>query len=527
MAQDNTTIDLTGKKMPLPGQPVYGPIIKAPVKDTASPLSINSGTSFDQIRKFFPTLTDTQIQGIMKGVGGTQMGGGGTSGGGTGSGISGSPTLGQGKYTTAALQALGALSPDQQAVFDAEKAAQGQQFQAQTNYELSSFNTSSKLVADAQNGANSSLNAMATGIGANAKNSSWFNTYRAAINQKYAASQAQIQAQHDLAMAALSAGNTKASADIQANIQSQIQNNVSNLQASMQADMAMKQSQITSFANYWKTIDMPDPKSMTTQQQMDWSMQQEQTFGIPADMALQALQSGTIPADKLALQSTIATDRLAMAQEKLNEANALGSDYAPHVRTMNNDTNTKYVDASGITGTDREKIIQAAFKDGVTAITDPNNAADLVNIKDANSLLKNMQDQLSGVVSPDWMTRDLGGFAGKAASKFLQTSSTVGATGVFDDYSAEIQKALSGLRGQRGGQAQIALVLKNMPKVSDDLPTLQQKFKNMQFALNSRTNAILGDESGASIDSGTVDTGGGESGTGGFNWNNFTWTVGQ
>lgn len=165
---------------------------------------------------------------------------------------------------------------------------------------------------------------------------------------------------------------------------------------------------------------------------------------------------------------------------------------APYYNTSSN--GVPYINGSDIQGTatDKKKAIQDAEKAGIKVILDKNQAADLVNIKDANSKLDTMSTIFNDISQPNALIRDLGGAGLTQLAILAQTNPKEAASQGVSMIGLDILKAVSGVQGFRGNQTAIEQVQKHLPKATDTADLVKSKLELIKSFISDRENAIVG-----------------------------------
>lgn len=168
------------------------------------------------------------------------------------------------------------------------------------------------------------------------------------------------------------------------------------------------------------------------------------------------------------------------------------TDVAPYYNVASN--GVEYVDASTLQGTatEKTKIINDAQAAGYQIITNKNEAADLTNIKDANSNLNTISTIVAGIGQPNWLSRTLGGLGLTSLETMTQSDPQKAAAGALQSVGLDILKAISGIQGFRGNATAIQQVTDHLPKITDTVDTINQKVAYIQQLINNRENAIVG-----------------------------------
>ncbi len=143
-------------------------------------------------------------------------------------------------------------------------------------------------------------------------------------------------------------------------------------------------------------------------------------------------------------------------------------------------------------------------------ITNKNEAADLVNIQDANSKLDSIQGIMSGIDQPGWVQRALGGAGLTKFQTAAQSDPQKAAAGALSSIGLDMLKAISGVQGFRGNQSAIAQVKDELPTIYDTDATVKQKIQYFKTLIADRENAIVGKAS-TSGTSGATTTASGQS----------------
>lgn len=165
---------------------------------------------------------------------------------------------------------------------------------------------------------------------------------------------------------------------------------------------------------------------------------------------------------------------------------------APYVDTASN--GIMYADLSGAVGTAAEKtaLVNAAQQAGLKVILNKNTAADLVNIKDANSKLDTISSIFAGIDQPNWLSRDLGGIGLTKLSTLAQSDPQKAAAGALQSVGLDILKAISGVQGFRGNSSVVAQVTDHLPKITDTQDTVTQKVNYIKQLISDREDAAVG-----------------------------------
>lgn len=165
---------------------------------------------------------------------------------------------------------------------------------------------------------------------------------------------------------------------------------------------------------------------------------------------------------------------------------------APYVNTASN--GTMYADLSGAVGTaaEKTKLVNQAQQAGLKIILNKNTAADLVNIKDANSKLDTISGIFDGISQPNWLARDLGGLGLTKLSSLAQTNPQVAASGALQSVGLDMLKAISGVQGFRGNSAVVQQINDHLPKVTDTKDVVNQKVNYIKALISDREDAAVG-----------------------------------
>lgn len=186
------------------------------------------------------------------------------------------------------------------------------------------------------------------------------------------------------------------------------------------------------------------------------------------------------------------TDAISLTNDSTGQPLNVPVDVAPYVNFSSN--GIAYLDGSSLQGTAKEKgdIIRQATKAGLKVITNKNTAADLINIKDANSKLDTISSVFADIGQPGYLTRDLGGAGLTDLAIIAQTDPKKAAAGALESVGLDMLKAISGSQGFRGGQASIAQITEHLPKVNDTQATVDQKISYLRQLISDREDAAVG-----------------------------------
>ncbi len=167
-------------------------------------------------------------------------------------------------------------------------------------------------------------------------------------------------------------------------------------------------------------------------------------------------------------------------------------DVAPYYNVSNN--GVEYVDASTLKGTQAEqaKIINQAQAARYKVILNKNTAADLVNIKDANSKLDTVSTIMAGIGQPNWLARSLGGAGFTKLAQLTESNPQKAASGALESIGLDILKGISGVQGFRGNQSAIQQITDHLPKVTDTIDTINTKIDYIRQLLSDREDAAVG-----------------------------------
>lgn len=172
----------------------------------------------------------------------------------------------------------------------------------------------------------------------------------------------------------------------------------------------------------------------------------------------------------------------------------------PYLNTSS--SGVQYIDASTLQGSASQKkgLIDQASALGLKVITNKNTAADLVNIKDANSKLDTIQNVMSNIAQPNWLERSLGGLGLTKLSTLAQSDPRKAAAGVMESVGLDVLKAISGVQGFRGNQAAIQQITDHLPKVTDTVDTVNQKIAYVKALISDREDAAVGENTKSQSD---------------------------
>jgi hypothetical protein len=154
-------------------------------------------------------------------------------------------------------------------------------------------------------------------------------------------------------------------------------------------------------------------------------------------------------------------------------------------------TGAPYVDLSSVSATERGKLAQVAAANGVQVITNTNEAADLTNITNAYSDLDTMQSTLSGLTSPNPISRLANNFGLNPIATALQTDPQKTAASTLQDAGLDLFKAISGVQGFRGNSSILQQIKENLPSIYDTTDTATQKLSIVRQLIQNRENAIV------------------------------------
>ncbi len=166
---------------------------------------------------------------------------------------------------------------------------------------------------------------------------------------------------------------------------------------------------------------------------------------------------------------------------------------APYVKVAPN--GVKYVDASGLSPTEKATLIKTAYNGGnnpIPVITDPSFALDVSNIQDATLKLKDIKEAFDGMTAGSPAARNFYYAAAMTMAKKLQTNPDAAASTVYEDAALDILKAMSGTKGFRGGASIVEQVKSTFPTVTDTQATADQKIENMQKLMDDRLTGLVG-----------------------------------
>lgn len=151
---------------------------------------------------------------------------------------------------------------------------------------------------------------------------------------------------------------------------------------------------------------------------------------------------------------------------------------------------TWYLDLSSIGAQLRGSLINQAGD--IPVITDKNQAADLVNIKDAYGKLNTIATAMKDMTSSSALSRDLGGAGLSALSALAQTDPKKAAAQALNDSALDFLKAISGVQGFRGNQTAIQQIKDSLPKITDTQDVAAQKLSYIAQQIADREEATVG-----------------------------------
>lgn len=151
---------------------------------------------------------------------------------------------------------------------------------------------------------------------------------------------------------------------------------------------------------------------------------------------------------------------------------------------------TWYLDLSSIGSAQRAAFINQAGD--IPVITDKNQAADLVNIKDAYGKLNTITIAMRDMTSGSALTRDLGGAGLSYLSALAQTDPKKAAATALNDSALDFLKAISGVQGFRGNQTAINQIKDSLPKITDTQDVAAQKLSYIAQQIADREAATVG-----------------------------------
>lgn len=165
---------------------------------------------------------------------------------------------------------------------------------------------------------------------------------------------------------------------------------------------------------------------------------------------------------------------------------------APYYNVSN--SGVEYIDASALEGTAAQKrdLVNEATKAGYKVITNKNTAADLINIKDANSKLDSISTTMAGIGQPGWVSRLAGGLGLTWLETATQSNPQKAAAGALQAVGLDILKAISGVQGFRGNQSAVQQVTEHLPKITDTVDTINQKIAYIRQLISDREDAAVG-----------------------------------
>jgi len=178
----------------------------------------------------------------------------------------------------------------------------------------------------------------------------------------------------------------------------------------------------------------------------------------------------------------------AAVQTEVQKAQALAPKLDEITQTMT--SGRKYVDLSKLTGPQRSLIQQQAAAAGIPTV-DKDTASTLSDIDTARMNQKYMLDTISRKLPTGPMPRFYQA-PENTLEKFGQTDPTLAAIGTYRSAAIQSMRAVAGSKGLRINRQEIEMAIDNdIPKMTDTLPTAQQKLKNMQAFLDNAEGAHL------------------------------------
>ena len=158
----------------------------------------------------------------------------------------------------------------------------------------------------------------------------------------------------------------------------------------------------------------------------------------------------------------------------------------PYAKT-NSDGSLTFIDLSGVTGKAKNQYAQIAKKKGFSVVMEKNDAQDMTNIIDAQSNLRLYENSMLNSDQPNWVARDLYGAGLTALAQFFQFNPKLAASTTLPAITIELNKAIGGVGGLRGGSGKITL-----PDVSQTNDTNKKRIQDLRQMLDNRQYAILG-----------------------------------
>lgn len=193
-------------------------------------------------------------------------------------------------------------------------------------------------------------------------------------------------------------------------------------------------------------------------------------------------------------------DNVSITNEVTGNPVNIPIDVAPYANTSS--SGVMYADLSDIQGTAKEKkgIIDQAQQAGLKVILNKNTAADLVNIKDANSKLDTISGIFAGIDQPGWLARDLAGYGLTKLSSLAQSDPQKAAAGALQSVGLDILKAISGVQGFRGNATVVAQITDHLPKITDTADVVNTKVDYIKQLISDREDAAVGKGSSGGTD---------------------------
>lgn len=177
-----------------------------------------------------------------------------------------------------------------------------------------------------------------------------------------------------------------------------------------------------------------------------------------------------------------------LKQSDIKSRESFPQNLKPYAKQSGN--GTWYLDLSSIGAQTRGNLINQAGD--IPVITDKNQAADLVNIKDAYGKLNTITIAMRDMTSGSALTRDLGGAGLSYLSALAQTDPKKAAATALNDSALDFLKAISGVQGFRGNQTAINQIKDSLPKITDTQDVAAQKLSYIAQQIADREAATVG-----------------------------------
>ncbi len=249
-----------------------------------------------------------------------------------------------------------------------------------------------------------------------------------------------------------------------------------------QATLDAQKKQQDDIANAFKASDL----DLATKKQMfDQAMSSNQ-FSAKQKQDIQDNYYKQLDYDLKKQQVAIQQGELALKQQQATTTDSTVLNGAIQTTV----SGKQYIDSSQYKGKEYDAARAAAAAQGIPFIS-KESAQALSEVDQARLNQKTINDYVHNLVPVDAQGRVLAAPEMKL-SKFLQTNDQIAAFDSFRSAAINTLRAVAGSKGLRINQAEIELSVQNdIPKLTDTLGTVNQKFQNINNLLNNVENSIV------------------------------------